>query len=526
MSFRNRAWFGIRRTTRLTGVALAAVVAVSACGGPSSTGAAAPSGKADTIEAGISYGLSTGFDPMNTSGATPFAANLHIFEALVDLDPVTRKSYPALAEAMPEKVSDTSYRVKLRSGATFHNGDPVTAEDVAFTFGRILDPANKSLMRQFLPFLASVTAVDERTVEFTLSTRTALFAERLAVARIVPKKVVTADPKGFDAKPVGSGPYALVEAIQQDKIVFKGYDRYNGPRPAKVPNLVWRLTADPASRVSAIESGQVHAIEDVPYTDVQRLSQKIKVDSVQSFGMLFLMFNTSAAPFSDKRVRQALHYAMDTQKIIGTAMAGNGTAATSYVQKGHPEYVEASTVYTLNQDKAKALLAEAGVGDLSITLSHTDTGWVKDIAPLVKASWDAIGVKTTLDVADSAGTYKKVDAGQFQVLLAPGDPSVFGNDLDLLMRWFYANDTWVKKRFRWDGAPQKQVVALLDQAAGSVDAAERKKLWGQAIDIVADEVPLYPILHRKLPTAWNDKALPGFGPLPTTGLAFLDVGRA
>ncbi|WP_318211059.1 ABC transporter substrate-binding protein [Streptomyces sp. SJL17-1] len=530
MSQRTPARFPRRSFLRYTGaIGTAAVLTgtLAACGGPASTGSATGSGgNSSTIEAGISYALSTGFDPMTASGATPVAANTHVFEGLADLDPATLVARPALATALPTQVDATTYRATLRAGATFHDGSPVTAEDVVFSFERILDPKNASLMAQFLPFLDKVKAVDAKTVEFKLKYAFDLFPSRVTVAKIVPKKLVLADPQGFDAKPVGSGPYRLVSATKEDKIVFEAYDKYNGRNKAKAKTMTWRLMSDPAARVSALESGRVQAVEDVPYIDAKRLSEKVTVDSVQSFGQLFMMFNTRQKPFDDKRVRQALHYALDVDKIINTAMMGNGTAAQGYLQTTHPDFHKASTVYTYDPVKAKKLLAEAGVNNLSIELLTTDTGWVKDIAPLIKESLDAVGVKTTLDIGQASAQYAKVDEGQFQVLVAPGDPSVFGNDPDLLMRWFY-DGTWPTKRFRWDGsAPDKQVRGLLDQAARSSDEAERKRLWGQVTDIIADEAPIYPILHRKLPTAWNDKALPGFSALPTTGMSFLNVGRS
>ncbi|MFF7898979.1 ABC transporter substrate-binding protein [Streptomyces sp. NPDC088817] len=511
------------------GAASALTASISACSGPASTGSdtgASGGGGTDTIETGISYALSTGFDPMTASGATPIAANLHVFEGLVDLDPATLEARPGLATALPVKVNATTYRATLREGATFHDGSDVTAEDVVYSFERILDEKNASLMAQFLPFLDSVGAVDARTVEFKLKYPFALFPGRVSVAKIVPKKLVEADQKGFDALPVGSGPYRMVSATREDKIAFEAYDKYNGSHPAKAKKMVWRLVSDPAARVSAMESGRVQAIEDVPYLDVDRLARKVKVESVQSFGLLFLMFNCKKKPFDDKRVRQALHYALDTDKLITTAMAGNGTAARSYLQPTHPDFHQAATVYGHDPARARKLLGEAGAENLSVTLLTTDTGWVKDVAPLVKESWDAIGVKTTLSIGQSSAQYAKVDAGSYTVLLAPGDPSVFGNDVDLLMRWYYSG-LWPESRYGWGGtAEYKKVNSLLDNAAQATDEATRKDLWGQAVDLVADAAALYPVLHRKLPTAWNDKALRGFKPLPTTGLSLLDVSHA
>lgn len=499
---------------------------LAACSGPASTGSGAPVAS-DTIEAGISYALSTGFDPMTSSGATPIAANLHVFEALFDLDPVTREPYAALAAGEPEKTGDTAYKVTLRQGATFHDGSPVTAADVAFSFQRVMDPANASLMVQFIPFVESVAAAGDGAVEIKLKYPFPLLTERLAIVKIVPKAIVEKDKAAFDAKPVGSGPYRLVEATKEDKIVFARWDKYNGPRPAKAGNMVWRLLADPSARVTALESGRVAAIEDVPYIDAARVAQAHKLEAVQSFGLLFLMFNCSRKPFDDRRVRQALHYAIDTDKVIKTAMLGNAAPATGYVQQTHPAYTKASTVYGHDPDKARALLKEAGVSGLNVTMVTTDTGWVKDAVPVIKEGWDAVGVSTVLDVGQSGGQYtNKIDPGEFQVMIAPGDPSVFGNDMDLLLRWFY-DGLWPQKRFRWDGTKEaKKVLELLDKAARSAEAETQRKLWAEAVDIVAEEAPLYPILHRKLPTAWNEKKVTDFRPLPTTGLSFLGVGLA
>ncbi|MFI0356992.1 ABC transporter substrate-binding protein [Actinomadura sp. 9N407] len=514
------------RYTGLLGAAATITATVAACGGPSSTGAGADGDK-NTIQAALAYALSGGFDPMTASSAVAVAANLHVLEPLVDLDPVTRQPYNALAKETPSKVDDTTYRVTIRDGATFHDGSPVTADDVVFSFERVLETENASLFAQFLPFLKDVEKVDERTVEFKLKYGFALFSERLSVVRIVPKKLVEADQKKFDSLPVGSGPYKLTAANAGDGLTFAKFDAYNGRRPAKVSKMTWLLLTDPSARVTALQSKRVQAIEAVPYLNAEALAKTMDLRSVQSFGLLFLMFNCKVKPFDDVRVRQALHYAMDTEKLIKTALLGNAAAATSFLPAGHPDFVKASTVYGYDPDKAKKLLKDAGVSGLKVELLTTDTDFVKDCVPLIKQSWDAIGVATTLNVGQSGGQYaNRVDTGKYQVMAAPGDPSVFGNDADLLMRWFYVG-TWPETRSNNSGtAEAKKVVDLLDEAARETGAEARERLWSQAIDIVAEQAALYPIFHRKLVTGWNGKALSGFQPVATTGLSFLNVGRA
>ncbi|RAN76040.1 peptide ABC transporter substrate-binding protein [Bacillus sp. SRB_336] len=513
------------------GTATAFTASLAACGGPSkSKNNAANTGTVNkdlSIEAGISYSLSTGFDPMSSSGATPLAANLHIFEGLVELHPATREPYNALAASDPKKVDEKTYQVTIRDGATFHNGSPVTTDDVVYSFERVLDPANAALFAQFIFFIDSVKKIDAKTVEFKLNTPFAGFGPRISVVKVVPKALAAKDQKAFDANPVGTGPYKFVSAAKDDKIVFARNDAYNGPKPALAKDMTWFLLADASARVTAMQSARVQAIEDVPYLDVDSLKNKVDVESVQSFGLMFLMFNLTKAPFDKKEVRQALHYALDKDSIIKTALLGNATAASSYFQPTHPAYQKASTVYTYDAAKAKSLLASAGVSNLKLTLTSTDTAWVKDVVPLIKKNWDAIGVSTTLEPLASAAVYApdKVGGLKYDVVAAPGDPSVFGNDADILLSWFFRGDTWAKNRFAWSGTPEyKEVQTKLNQAVAASDA-DAKVLYKEIVDIIADAVPLYPIFHRKLPTAWDAKKLKGFQPLPTTGVAFIGVGR-
>lgn len=522
-----------RNFLRISGMIGAAAVfssTLAACSSGdtgTSTGAGA-SGAAGSLAltAGISYALSTGFDPMTSSGATPFAANMHIFEGLVDLHPATREPYLALAAADPKQVNDTTWEVELRKDAKFHNGEPVTVDDVVYSFERVLDEKNASLFAQFIPFIKSVKAKGDSAVTFTLNYAFPLFPTRISVVKVVPKAVASKDQAGFDAKPIGSGPYKFVSATKDDKIEFAKFADYNGKYAAKADTMTWFLLSDAAARVTAMESGRVAAIEDVPYLDVDRLKSKVNVESVQSFGLLFLMFNCEQKPFTDVRVRQALHYALDTESIIKTALLGNAKAATSYVQDTHPQYVKADTVYTYDQAKAESLLKEAGVTSLNFELLTTDTSWVKDIAPLMLESWNKLpGVTVTMQNLQSGALYAdNVDAGKFTVVAAPGDPSVFGNDLDLLLSWFYRGDVWPKNRFRWTGtAEYKELQKNLDAAVKAKDEAGAKAAWAKAINLVAAQVPLYPILHRQLPTAWDSAKLDAFQPLPTTGISFVGV---
>lgn len=512
-------------------------VALSACApadkgtsGGTATGAGGGGGAANengTIKGAISYELGTnGYDPMTTTAALTVAVNWHTMEGLTEIDPATRKTYAALAAELPQAPTGTTAEVTLRDGAKFHNGDPVTAEDVAFSFTRVLDPANESLYASFIPFITKVEAKDEKTVVFTLAYPTSVFADRLSVVKIVPKKAVEAGLEAFAANPVGSGPWKMTDNGATSKAVqFERFADYNGSRKARAAKMTWQIIPDPATRTNALQSKSVQAIDSVPYLSIDQLKSVASVESVQGFGLLFAMFNQSKDNmFAKKEARQAFFYAIDMEKVLTTGLLGQASAATCFVQEDHPAYKRAKVVYSLDAAKAKQLFAAAGV--TSFRLLCTDHDWVKKCTPIILESLEALGLKVSFEEKKSADVYNTIDGKPeaYDVVIAPGDPSVFGNDADLLLRWWYAGDTWTKNRMHWAGTPSyTQVQELLDKGIRAADEAGRNDAAHEIFDLVSEEVPLYPLFHRKSPTAWDKDTLVDFKPISLTGLSFLDV---
>jgi len=435
------------RLTGTLGMAAGLAVSLAACGGKAKTAGGAKGSamatdqevthKDGVITAGISYELGTnGYDPMTTSSALTVAANWHTLEGLTELHPATREVYAALAAEMPKKVDDTTYEVMLRKDAKFSDGSAVTADDVVFSFTRVLDPANKSLYSQFLPFVDKVEAKDASTVTIKLKYAFSLVAERLSVVKIVPKAIVEADAKAFDMNPTGSGPFKMTDnGAASQKVVFERNDNYNGPRPALAKSMTWQVLPDDTTRTNAMSSSSVQAIDAVPAANLTTLKDPVKVAAQQGFGLLFAMFNNTT--FSNVKARQAVLYALDYAKICDSSMAGLATPATCFVQENHPAYKKAKTVYSMDAAKAKSLLAEAGI--TAINVLCTDHGWFSAVRPVIRENLEALGVTVNYDEKKSADAYSFIDSAQgaWDVLIAPGDPSVFGNDADLLMRWWY-----------------------------------------------------------------------------------------
>lgn len=480
-----------------------------------------------TIDAAISYELGTnGYDPMSTTSALTIAANWHTLEGLTEIDPASGKVYAALAQALP-KGDSTSVTVHLREGARFHNGQPVTPEDVAYSFQRVLDPANKSLYASFIPFIQQVTPSGPNAVNIQLSQAVNLLPERLSVVKIVPKQAVEADAAAFDANPIGSGPFKMTDNGGTSKTVrFERNDDYNGPRPARAKHMVWQVIPDASTRSNAIQSESVQAIDSVPYLSITQLKATSKVESVQGFGLLFAMFNNDPSnSFNDLRNRQAFLYAIDMDKVIEVAMLDQASKATSFLQEDHPNYHRASTVYERDVDKARKLFQASGLQ--SLRMLCTDHDWVKKCTPLIEQSLKEAGVDVDFIEKKSSDVYNTIDGKPeaYDVVIAPGDPSVFGNDPDLLMRWWFSGDTWTESRMHWKGQPAfKKMQQLLDSALYAPDKKEQQQRWNECFDLLSETVPLYPLFHRKTPTAWNPSTLVNFKPISLTGLRFLDVG--
>lgn len=517
--------------------ALAAAASISAgfsaCapagrGGPGTdSGPGGAPNEEGTITGGISYELGTnGFDPMTTTAALTVAANWHTLEGLTEIHPATRETYAALAADLPSG-EETTVDVALREGAVFHDGSPVTAEDVVFSFERVLDPDNSSLYASFIPFIESVKAKDDTTVTFTLAYPVGVLAERLSVVKIVPKAAVEADPDAFDANPVGTGPWKMTDnGAATSTITFERNDAYTGPQPARAATMEWQIVPDAATRTNAITSKTVQAIDSVPYLSIKQLEASATVESVQGFGLLFAMFNNDPGnPFNDLKNRQAFLYGIDMNKVIETGLTGQAEAATSFLQSTHPNYQEASTVYSYDAAKAKQLFGETGLK--SFRMLVTDHDWVTKCTPIIQESLTGLGLDVQLEQKKSSDVYNTIDGKPeaYDVVVAPGDPSVFGDDPDLLMRWWYAGDTWTDTRMHWKGQPaHTQAQDLLDQGLQATDATQQQETWNKLFDLLSEQVPLYPLFHRKSPTAWDQSTLVDFQPISLTGLSFVGVG--
>lgn len=510
------------------GAAAGIVASLAACS-PSSSGSGTPSGSAPAanadgvITAAISDELNADYDPFNTTAALTMAANWHVFEGLTEVDLATREAYPGLGAAMPTKIDDTTYEVKLRDGAVFHDGTKVTVDDVVFSYQTATQ--SKSPVATFIKVITGITKKDDSTVTIKLAYPLSVIGQRLSVLKIAPQAAYSKDPKAFALAPIGSGPYKMTDnGAGSKKVVFERNDAYTGTRKAMAKKMEWQLIKDDATRTNALQSGTVQAIDSVPIANLATLAPK-KVAAQQGFNLVFAMFNFSTPMGKDLNVRKAVMSALDYDKIVKTGMGDLATPATCFVYEGHPAYKKASATYENQAAKAKELVAALPSKKLNVVAANHP--WWAGVRPIIKESLTAAGFEVNFREVASADIYNKIiptEPQGYDVVFAPGDPSPWGIDADVLLRWWYANDLWTDTRIHWKGeASYTKAQELIDSAA-KASGDEQMKLWHETFDLLSENLPLYPIFHRKVPTGWDDQTLTNFKPIAVPGLSFIGVG--
>lgn len=486
---------------------------------------AAQSGVARTLTAAMAYEGSDP-NPIGTSSGVFLAAGWHVFEGLYELNMHTYRAECGLAADAPVQIDDLEYEVTLREDSVFSDGSPLTSADVVNAFER---NGESDLYGAFLSFITAVSAPDERTVHFKLNAPMgSVLQERLALVRVFPATITDEE---LASKPVGSGPwcYETINAADGGRISFTANHRYTGPWPATCERMEWSVLLDDTRRTDELIDKDVMVMEAAPVVRAEELADAgATVEWVPGFNLPFLMFNCEKPPFDDVRVRQALLYAIDVDSLIGTYMAGHARAATSLLPDYFRHYHRAATVYSYDPEKARKLLAEAGVDELALTLRANDN-WVSTLAPAIAEDWKAVGVTAEVVLLDTTALFADLSTEPepgtllpFDVVLSPGDPSCFGNDADLIISWWYGDNVWTRARSRWATTPAfAEMAELLAEARSKTSEDEQQPLWNQCFDIIAAEVPLYPLFHRETATAWWTAQLDDYDPISATGLNFL-----
>ena len=298
----------------------------------------------------------------------------------------------------------------LKPGVRFHNGEDLTADDVVFTFERILNQEIGAQRRGFVQEVASVEKVGETTVRFNLKSPWPVFLQMLVHNQVVPKDYVTqAGDAEFARKPVGAGPFKFVEGDLNEQIVLERFDDYYGGADALPPvgppyldRVIFRMIPDVSTRVEALSAGEVHIIQNVPAYTVLRLVNNPDVTIKTTVGTRpkFMDLNVTISPFDDVRVRQALNYAVDADEILAKVASGYGVTLPGPLSPANL-YADPDLVpYGYDPDKAKALLDEAGYRPKDISFVIDAYGPYVEIAEAAAGQLQALGMDVTVHTSE------------------------------------------------------------------------------------------------------------------------------
>ncbi|UUZ84995.1 ABC transporter substrate-binding protein [Paenibacillus sp. P26] len=417
---------------------------------------------------------------------------------------------------MPYRRIRKTYTFKLRD-AKFHNGDPVTPEDVKYTFERISNPKNNATFRNELSVIDKIEAVDAKTVAITLKEPSAPFIHYLAPPEsvIVSKKWTEEKNGDLNSAPMGAGPYQFVKWTKGQEFVVKKFDGYYKKDKPKLGTIRFIFYPDDNTRVNALKAGDVDLIDYVPWKDASYFEQdpKFKLDST-SGPFMQLQFNTQFAPFSDPRVRKAISYAIDRSTIINTAFNGRGKPIYGMaIPQGYMGYSEKNEkVFEYNIDKAKKPLAEAGYpnGFKARLLSTSQFDYHQQTAVAVQSELKKVGIEVELDLPDWATRVKKNTEGGYDFVVAGTAGDI--TDADWLSNFYTGGPARLNNSAYFD---DPEINKSLIDGKKEMDETKRKEIYEKLIGRAMDLSPFVYLTWREQAYAMKAgvegfKNMPGF----------------
>lgn len=499
-----------RDALRGAGASLAVLMTpalLSACGSSDDEGGSAPALRGRAIS-GQSLAATT-FDPHTASTLGALTTIATVYEGLYGKSPQPPYDLgPQLAAGAPEQLSPTRVRVRLRAGARFHDGSPVTASDVEASFARILDARTASLLAGFLALVKRVRADGENAVVIDLTSPTTLLQDRLALVKVIPASL--AKERGgaavFNKQPVGSGPYKVASISSDLRTVhLDRFDGYNGPSKARLAQVGFDVVADDQARVAALQTKRLQAMTDPPFSAVAQLSKQSGIDAAgtPSFQQSLMMLHCGKPPFDDVRVRQALFLAIDRDAITQSVFFGEAEAATSYLPSGNPDYKQPATSLAYDPERARSLLRAAGADGLSFQLLVSNLGWLSAQAPLIQSQLKEVGVNASIKQGETESLVGEILRGNYAAWLTVTDPTAFGNDdAQFVIQWIYGN--LAAAFLYWTTPAARRLQSLLGDALTSDSADQVAQINGELQDLIAAEAPAFPLHHRHATAAWTE----------------------
>ncbi len=468
---------GITRTLSATAAVTAGLLVLAGC-----AGSADPSGSGDAADPSAEIVVGSQNEPTNldqifggSSGVTEvFTGN--VYEGLFKITDDAEVE-PLLAASTEVSDDGLVYTFTLED-ATFHSGDELTADDVKYSLERFVGEESIAARKRQLSVIESVAAIDDKTVEVTLSQPSISFTYNLGYVWIV-----NDEAGDLTAAADGTGPYALADYRKGDSIALDVNDEYWGDAPAN-GGVVYQYYADPTALNNALTTGAVDLVtsQSNPDSIAEFEASGFQIIEGTSTTKELLAFNDRIAPFNDVRVRKAIYSAIDREKLLDAIWDGRGELIGSMVPPSEPWYIDLADNNPYDPELAEQLLAEAGQSaGFEFTIDTPESGVHSTVAEFVRSELAKVGITVNINVITDDEWYQKVYTDQDFEATLQGHV----NDRDIN---FYGNPDFY---WGYDNADVQTWLAESEAAASVEEQTELIKRANQQISDDAASVWLY-----------------------------------
>lgn len=435
----------------------------------------------------------TSLDPLYARNTLSVTANHHLYDYLVFLTD-DGEVQPMLAESWEE--TELKIVFKLRKDVKFHNGDPMTADDVVYSLTRVRD---LNQVTWAAGFISDINKIDDYTVEVNFlepySGKLSQFTR--PGANVVPQSVVEANPEAFATNPVGTGPYKFVEWTSGDHLLMERNDDYWGEKgKSKFINI--RIIGETAQRLIALENGEIDIAYDVAANDISKIegNSNLQMITGPSARCVFISTNTQLtdSPISDKKVLQAMQYAIDKETIVQAVSYGKGLVAHTMVP---PSVFGASdkikTEYNL--ERAKELMAEAGYADGFTVQLHTYSDQLyTEVAQVLQSQLAEIGITLDLYITDQATMIEMTSNNDHQLILKFW--LTIADAHNTLYPYYHSTSSAAAGNSAF--FKNEEYDRYVTEGKTASDPAARMAAYDKCYEIAAEELPYIPIFYANL----------------------------
>jgi peptide/nickel transport system substrate-binding protein len=481
---------------------------------PASTGAPTASGPQGTLRVALTTQPNS-LDVDNAAERNAINAAWQMYDSLVWVND-DGKMVPALAESWDISTDGTQYTFHLRKGVTFHNGEPFNAQSVVFSWERGKKPEN-SWSGKWAE-AKSVEAVDDYTVKVTTDGPKPLLLKDIYQywAIIPPQYYAKVGADGFAAHPVGTGPFQFVEWVKGDRIVMEANPNYWDKGLPKVQQIIFRPIPDSTTRVAAIQTNEIDIVTRLSSEEATSLKTQPGLTVLQYpvDRVFYVAFNNLTTglkqPTMDKRVRQAMNYAVDRQAIVNSIFGGFARLSTGLVTPADLGYDPNFKPFAYDPAKARQLLADAGYPNgFSMDFACPAGAYsnFEEVCQAIQGYLQAVGIKTDLKIEESAYYWDLESKKQLPPLFGDGSSETVGETLPR------ANTLLGGNSAAYSAWSDPTIDDLLKKISTTIDDTQRAALYGQ-LQVYMQDNPPFIYLYELMTFEAVSNKVQGYKPRP------------